>query len=120
MSLNEIRRRRLPPDLRSSFTIFCVFGRAFGRLGMTAPALKDKSIKKDSLWEANFFKAFSKSVSFKPPPAPVPFTCNALIVMLLRLLAVPFVLGDSCKVDIDRRASSERLESRWYEFLLVL
>jgi len=64
MSLNDIRRLILPtPDLPgiSSLTIFCVFGRGFGRLGTTALALSVKSDKKESRCDANFFKAFSKS-----------------------------------------------------------
>lgn len=65
MSRNEIRRLMLPtPDLRvkvSSLTIFCVFGRALGRFGMIAPALRVKSSKKESRSEANFRSALSKS-----------------------------------------------------------
>ena len=45
----------------SSLTIFCVFGRGLGRLGITAPALKFRSDRNESLSDANFRKAFSKS-----------------------------------------------------------
>ena len=75
ISRKEIRLRILPtPDLRpaaSSLTILCVFGLAFGLLGITAPALRVKSDKNESRWEANFFKAFSKSVSLSKRPMPL-------------------------------------------------
>ena len=44
---------------------------------------------------------------------------GALIVVLLRLLSVPFLSGERDKEVIDRRASSERVDRRWYELLLV-
>ena len=121
ISRKEIRLRMLPtPDLRpaaSSLTIFCVLGRALGLLGNTAPALRVKSDRKESRWEANFFKAFSKSVSLSRRP--LPLIWDPLIVVLLRLLSVPFLSGERDKDVIDKRASSERLDSRWYEFLLA-
>ena len=120
MSLNEIRRLMLPtPDLRpvtSSLIIFCVFGRGFGRLGSTAPAVKVRSDKNESRCAANFCRACSKSVSLSPPW--VPLICIALIVVLLLLLSVPLCSGEKVSEDIDKRASSERLERRWYEFRL--
>ena len=114
MSLNEIRRLMLPtPDLSpvlSSLTIFCVFGRGLGRLGITAPALRVRSDKNESRCAANFCSACSKSVSLSPPL--VPLICIALIVVLLLLLSVPLWSGEKFSEDIDKRASSERLERR--------
>lgn len=101
------------PDLRpaaSSLTIFCVLGRALGLLGTTAPALRVRSDKNESRWEANFFRAFSKSVSFSRRL--VPLIWGPLIVVLLRLLSVPFLSGERDKDVIDRRASSERCDRR--------
>ena len=101
------------PDLRptaSSLTTFCVFGRALGLLGTMAPALRVKSDKNESRWEANFFKAFSKSVSLSKRP--LPLIWDPLIVVLLRLLSVPVLSGDRDKDVIDKRASSERLDRR--------
>ena len=117
MSLNEIRRLMLPtPDLSpvlSSLIIFCVFGRGLGRLGITAPALKVRSDKNESRCAANFCSACSKSVSLSPPLVPlVPLICIALIVVLLLLLSVPLWSGEKLSEDIDKRASSERLERR--------
>ncbi len=120
ISRKEIRLRMLPtPDLRligSSLTILCVFGRALGLLGTTAPALRVKSDRNESRWEANFFKAFSKSVSLSRRP--LPLIWEPLIVVLLRLLSVPFLSGERDKDVMDKRASSERFDRRWYEFLL--
>lgn len=69
MSRNEILRLMLPtPDLdtvASSATILCVLGLGFGLFGTTAPALKVRSDRNESLSEANFRRAFSKSTSFK-------------------------------------------------------
>lgn len=92
MSRNDILRLILPtPDfspLPSSLTIRCVFGRGLGRLGTTAPALRLRSDRKDSLSEANFLSAFSKSTSLSPRA--VPLIWEALMVALLRLLFVLF------------------------------
>ena len=116
-----MRLRILPtPDLRpaaSSLTIFCVFGLALGLLGTTAPALRVRSDRNESRWEANFFRAFSKSVSLSRRLWPL--TWGPLIVVLLRLLSVPFLSGERDKDVIDKRASSERVDRRWYEFLLA-
>lgn len=120
MSRNDMRRLRLPtPDFRTALSspiILCVFGRGFGRLGITAPALRVRSAKKESLSEANLRNAFSKSTSFS---APVPLTWDPLIVVLLRLLSVPFLSGMGENDEIDSRASSESRDRRWYEFRLV-
>jgi len=75
ISLNEILRLMLPtPDLdtvASSATILCVLGLGFDRFGTTAPALNVRSERNESLSEANFRRAFSKSTSFR---VLVPFT----------------------------------------------
>lgn len=114
ISLKEMRRLMLPiPDFNSelsSLMILCVFGRGFGRLGITAPALRVRSVKNESRCDANFFSAFSKSVSLSPPP--VPLTCIALIVVLLLLLSVPFLSGERDRDDMDKRASSDKFDSR--------
>ena len=113
MSLKEIFRRKLPtPDFEivdSSATIFWVLARGFGRLGTTAPALRVKSDRKESLSEANFRRAFSKSASFSGPD---PFTRMPLIVALLLLLSVPF-LSEVLRIDcIESRLSSESRDIR--------
>ena len=84
---------------------------------MTGPAVEFKSDKNESRWEANFFKAFSKSVSLSRRA--LPLIWGPLIVVLLRLLSVPFLSGESDRDVIDKRASSERFDRRWYEFLLA-
>lgn len=120
MSRNDMRRLIVPtPDFKPAFSslmILCVFGRSFGRLGITAPALRVRSAKNESLSEANFRNAFSKSTSFS---APVPLTGVALIVVLLLLLSVPFLSGVGENDEIDSRASSESRDRRWYEFRLA-
>ena len=120
MSLNDILRLMLPtPDLEtvaSSATILCVLGLGFGRFGITAPALNERSERNESLSEANFRRALSKSTSFK---GFVPFTWTPLIVTLLLLLSEPCF---SCKdfMDwMDSRASSDRRDRRLYEFPLT-
>ena len=42
----------------------------------------------------------------------MPLICIALIVVLLLLLSVPLCSGEKVSEDIDKRASSERLERR--------
>lgn len=120
ISRNDMRRLILPtPDFKPAFSslmILCVLGRSFGRLGITAPALRVRSAKNESLSEANFRNAFSKSTSFS---APVPLTGVALIVVLLLLLSVPFLSGVGENDEIDNRASSESRDRRWYEFRLA-
>lgn len=101
------------PDLRaalSSLTILWVFGRAFGRLGTTAPALRVKSVRKDSLSVANFRNALSKSMSLR---FPVPLIWMPLMVVLLRLLSVPLGSGERETEAMENRASSDNLDSRW-------
>ena len=91
ISLKEILRLTLPmlgfSTLLSSLTIFCVLGRGLGFGGTTAPALKVRSERNESLSDANLRKAFSKSTSLSPP---VLLIWTALIVALLLLLSVPF------------------------------
>lgn len=114
MSLKETRRRMLPsPDLRaeaSSLTILWVLGLGFGRFGTIAPALKVRSERNESLSEANFRNALSKSWSFSTP---LPAICIPFIVALLLLLSVPFLSGVEEIEAMERRASSERRERRW-------
>ena len=114
MSLNDILRLILPtPDLEmggSSPTIFCVLGRGLGRFGSTAPALRDRSERNESLSLANFLSAFSKSASFRDA---LPFACTPLIVTLLLLLSVPFLSAIDLIDWIESRASSDRRERRW-------
>lgn len=101
------------PDLRaalSSLTILWVFGRAFGRLGITAPALRVKSVKKDSLSVANFRNALSKSTSLR---FPVPLIWMPLMVVLLRLLSVPLGSGERETEAMESLASSDNLDRRW-------
>jgi hypothetical protein len=91
----------------SSATILCVRGLGFGRAGTTAPALRVKSDRKDSLSDANLNNALSKSNS----PEGVDDLLGdevAFIVMLLRLLFVPFDSTDR----IDIRASLDNFENR--------
>ena len=113
ISRNEILRLILPtPDFSiaaSSPTIFCVLGRAFGRLGTTAPAPKLRSVRKESRSVANFRSALSKSISLR---GPVPLIWIPLIVVLLLLLSVPFLSGVILIDWMDRRASSESRDSR--------
>lgn len=120
MSRNDMRRLIVPtPDFKPAFSsliILCVFGRGFGRLGITAPALRVRSAKNESLSEANLRNAFSKSTSFNRP---APLIWGALIVVLLRLLSVPFRSGVGANDEIDSRASSESRDRRWYEFRLA-
>lgn len=78
-------------------------------MGTTAPALKVKSDRKESLSEANFRRAFSKSTSFS---VPLPLICMPLIVTLLRLLSVPLFSGAEDIEAIENRASSDRRERR--------
>ena len=113
-------RSRLPPEALSSETIFWVRRRDLGReLGVMAPALRLRSDKKDSLSEANFNNALSKSKfpassrneEFRGevgPPAPplFPPLLAPLIVMLLRLLLEPLAFGSE---------SPERNDKRWTE-----
>lgn len=122
MSRNDIRRRMLPtPDLRpppsSLFTILWVFGLALGRFGTTAPALRVKSVKKDSLSVANFRNALSKSTSLRL--VVVPLICMPLMVVLLLLLSVPLRSGEREMEAIESLASSDNRDKRWYEFLLT-
>lgn len=113
MSRNDMRRLMLPtPDFKPAFSslmIFCVFGRGFGRLGITAPAVRVRSAKNESLSEANLRNAFSKSTSFSTL---VPLTWVALIVVLLLLLSVPFLSRLGENDEIDSRASSDSRDRR--------
>ena len=74
-----------------------------------APALSVRSERKESLSEANFRSALSKSTSLSPP---VPLICMPLMVILLLLLSVPFLSGVDAIDAIDKRASSERRDKR--------
>ena len=71
MSRKDILRLTLPMlgfnTLLSSVTIFCVLGRGLGFGGTTAPALKVRSERNESLSDANLRNAFSKSMSLRPP-----------------------------------------------------
>lgn len=120
MSRKDMRRLILPtPDFMPAFSsliIRCGFGRGFGRLGITAPALRVRSAKNESRSEANLRNAFSKSTSFSTL---VPLIWAALIVVLLLLLSVPFLSGAGENDEIDNRASSESRDKRWYEFRLA-
>lgn len=115
ISRKDICLRTLPmPDFSgfveaglSSDTILCVRGLGFGRAGMTAPALRDKSDRKDSLSDANLSNALSKSNSVKGVEALLGDEAT-LIVMLLRLLLVPFDSTDR----IDIRASLDNFDAR--------
>ena len=107
----------LSPPFSSVLTILWVFGLAFGRLGTTAPALRVRSVKKESLSEANFRKALSKSTSLRL--VVLPLTWIALMVVLLRLLSVPLRSGERETEAIDSLASSDNFDRRWYEFLLT-
>lgn len=122
ISRKDICLRTLPiPDFKgftcgtvSSEVILCVRGLGLGRAGVIAPALKLRSDRKDSLSEANFSSALSKS---KSPRKEVLLGDELpLIVTLLRLLCVPF---ESDPVDrIDIRASLESFDKRCTEFRL--
>ena len=101
------------PDLGaapSSFTFLWVFGRGLGLFGTTAPALRVKSVRKDSLSVANFRNALSKSTSLR---VPVPFIWIPLMVALLRLLSVPLGSGERVTEAMDSLASSDNLDNRW-------
>ena len=114
MSRKDKRRLMLPtPDLRplgSSLVIRLVFGRGFNLVGVIAPALSVKSERNESRSDANLRRALSKSTSLSPLGA---LSWKALIVMLLRLLSVPFRSHDGANDEMDRRASSESCDSRW-------
>jgi hypothetical protein len=123
ISRKDICRRTLPiPDFNglvdaglSSAMIFCVRGRGFGRAGVIAPALRLRSDRKDSLSEANLSKALSKSKSVDEGVGDLLGEGAALIVMLLRLLLVPFGSTDR----IDKRASADNLDRRLEESRLL-
>jgi hypothetical protein len=90
-----------------------VRGRGFGLAGVIAPALKLKSDRNDSLSEANFNRALSKSNSPLLGSRARLGEGVARTVILLRLLPEVF---DSTE-RMERRASVESLDNRWYEFL---
>ena len=75
---------------------------------MTAPALKVRSRKNESLSDANCFSALSKSASFMRTELRGPGGGSARIVALLLLLLLSNDLMEMC-------ASSESLDSLWYE-----
>lgn len=106
----------MPPP-SSLLTILWVFGRAFGRLGTTAPALRVRSVKKESLSVANFRNALSKSTSLRLDA--VPLIWIPLMVVLLLLLSLPLRSGERVIEAIESLASSDSRDRRWYEFLLT-
>lgn len=97
----------------SSATIRWVRVRGFegGPVCVTAPALKSRSRKKDSLSEAKRRNASSKSSSFIPLDNPRDDVLAGRIVALLLLLAVP----DECAPG-EASVSFDRCDSRFCEF----
>lgn len=125
MSLKDMCLRTVPMldfnELTSSATIFCVLGRGFGLFGTTAPALRVRSVKKESRSEANLRRASSKSASLRNElPVLAPFVLEAaLMVRLLLLLwgSAAFEEAGSKVEDRKESRASSPVLGNWTEFL---